>query len=298
MTFSRIAAAPHTNLCYLRRTLSTTCPFFNSFLVLLPYHRETHTIFLSGQDITFYDYEIRDVDAWEDGGTPLRLSLDVAETFGTGTHSPTVSLPTKAKEPLSFAALGVGDGLEDTSTAFVANLDDANAALAAVTVHTTAADGAVSASGVLSLGACDSGEWTSANVDDASTGERAAWWDWRDGCRQGGLAEQNVTFGYRMGTMPVLESVWPVAAPVTGGLMVEVSVVGVTGGWIDQLNSRKGMWDISFIQLKLVLVWGLERVLRSKIGFVISLRCVRLRQLLMREGPGMSSKKRWKRITR
>lgn len=179
------------------------------------------------QDITLYDYEIRDVDAWEGQGTPLRVNLDVSEIHGTGPHGPTVSLSgSSEREGLSFAALGLGDGLKDTSTAFVAGLDDTNRAISAITVHTTAADGAVSASGVLSLGACDSGEWE--DDGDASSGlavgDRAAWWEWGDKCREGGWAEQNVTYGFRMGTMPVLESVWPTSAPVSGGLAIEVSV--------------------------------------------------------------------------
>lgn len=173
------------------------------------------------QDITLYDYEILDVDAWEGVGTPLRVSLDVVETLGTGAHDPTVSLSTSGREGLSFAALGVGDGLEDSSMAFVAGLDDTNAAISELTLHTTTADGAVSASGVLSLGACDSGEW----IDEANVEGRAAWWDWEHGCRSGGWGRQNVTFDFRMGTMPVLETVWPPAAPVTGGLTIEVRVV-------------------------------------------------------------------------
>ena len=172
-----------------------------------------------------YDYEIIDVDAWEGIGNPLRVSLDVVETLGTGAHGPTVSLSTSHREGLSFAALGVGDGLEDSSMAFVAGLDDANAAISALTLHTTTASGAVSASGVLSLGACDSGEWVSDNNGAADIEGRAAWWDWREGCRTGGWGGQNLTFGYRMGTMPVLETVWPPAAPATGGLAIEVRVV-------------------------------------------------------------------------
>lgn len=177
------------------------------------------------QDITLYDYEIMDVDAWEGVGTPLRVSLDVVETLGTGAHGPTVSLSTSHREGLSFAALGAGDGLEDSSMAFVAGLDDANAALSALTLHTSTADGAVSASGVLSLGACDSGEWVSDNDGAADTEGRAAWWDWREGCRTGGWGGQNVTFAFRMGTMPVLETVWPPAAPVAGGLAIEVRMM-------------------------------------------------------------------------
>lgn len=168
------------------------------------------------------------MDAWEGQGTPLRVTLDVTETLGTGVHGPTVSISGSNREGLSFAALGLGDGLEDSSTAFVADLDDANRAVSALTVHTTAADGAVSASGVLSLGACDSGDWAAIEASSvggaAIGGGRAAWWDWKDGCREGGWAGQNVTFGYRMGTMPVLESVWPPSAPVAGGLTVEVRV--------------------------------------------------------------------------
>lgn len=180
------------------------------------------------QDITLYDYEIRDVDAWEGQGTPVRVTLDITETHGTGPHGPTVSLSgSPDREGLSFAALGYGDGLEDASTAFVAGLDDANRAISAVTVHTTAANGAVSASGVLSLGACDSGEWAdgsdiSGGGDGVAAGDRAAWWEWRDRCREGGSAGLNVTYGFRMGTMPVLESVWPTSSPVVGGLAVEV----------------------------------------------------------------------------
>lgn len=103
--------------------------------------------------------------------------------------------------------------------AFVANLDNANAALSALTIHTTADEGALAASGVLSLGACDSGELVT-SLGRTKTG-------WRDrganaGCPEGGWGETNVTFGYRIGTMPILESVWPVAAPVAGGLTVEV----------------------------------------------------------------------------
>lgn len=169
------------------------------------------------------------MDAWEGHGTPLRVALDVTETLGTGPHGPTVSL--SDREGLSFAALGLGDGLEDPSTAFVADLDDANRALSALTVHTTASDGAVSASGVLSLGACDSGDWATIEANgiraDTTAGARAAWWDWSNGCREGGWAGQNVTFGYRLGTMPVLESVWPPSAPVAGGLAVEVGVMCV-----------------------------------------------------------------------
>ena len=138
------------------------------------------------QDITLYDYEIVDVDAWEGVGTPLRVSLDVVETLGTGTHSPTVSLSTSHTEGLSFAALGVGDGIEDSSMAFVAGLDDANDALSALTLHTSTADGAVSASGVLLLGACDSGDWASDNNGAVDIEGRAAWWDRREGCPTGG----------------------------------------------------------------------------------------------------------------
>lgn len=172
-----------------------------------------------------YDYEIVDVDAWEGVGTPVRVSLDVVETLGTGAHGPAVSLSTSHREGLSFAALGVGDGIEDSSMAFVAGLDDANAALSALTLHTSAADGAVSASGVLFLGACDSGDWVSDNNGAADIEGRAAWWDRREGCRTGGFGGQNITFGFRMGTMPVLETVWPAAAPVTGGLTIEVRMM-------------------------------------------------------------------------
>ncbi len=197
------------------------------------------------QDITLYDYEILDVDAWEDQGTPLRVTVDVTETLGTGLHGPTVSLSgSSEREGLSFAALGEGDGLEDSSTAFVADLDDANNAISALTVHTTAADGAVSASGVLSLGACDAGEWATIAAEsgsaDSTGGGRAAWWDWGSGCREGGWAGQNVTFGFRMGTMPVLESVWPPSAPVTGGLTIEVGVLSVKlAGEIGKSNQRR-----------------------------------------------------------
>lgn len=171
------------------------------------------------------------MDAWEDQGTPLRVTVDVTETLGTGPHGPTVSLSgSSEREGLSFAGLGLGDGLEDSSTAFVANLDDANNAISALTVHTTAADGAVSASGVLSLGVCDSGEWATVGINSSSTAGstgrgRGAWWDWSHGCRDGGWAGKNVTFGFRMGTMPVLESVWPTSAPIAGGLTVEVRVL-------------------------------------------------------------------------
>lgn len=176
------------------------------------------------QDITLYDYEILDVDAWEGVGTPLRVSIDVVETLGTGAHGPTVSLSNSHMGGLSFAALGAGDGLEDSSMAFVAGLDDTNAAISELSLHTTTSGGAVSASGVLSLGACDSGEWID-EADGATDVEgRAAWWDWEDGCRTGGWGGQNVTFDFRMGTMPVLETVWPPAAPVTGGLTIEVRV--------------------------------------------------------------------------
>lgn len=139
--------------------------------------------------------------------------------MGTGPHGPSVSLSSDDVEGLSFASLGAGDGLEDASMSFVADLDNANAALAALTVHTTADEGAMIASGVLSLGACDSEELTTA-VDRTET----AWSDsvMIGGCSDGGWGEQNVTFGYRIGTMPKLESVWPVAAPVAGGLTVEV----------------------------------------------------------------------------
>lgn len=106
--------------------------------------------------------------------------------------------------------------------AFVAELDDANTALSALTIHTTAADDAVSSSGVLSLGACDSGGWRSESNDATSTKESGAWSNWPGGCRDGAWAEHNVSFGYRMGTLPILKSVWPIAAPVGGGLMVEV----------------------------------------------------------------------------
>lgn len=143
----------------------------------------------------------------------------MTEDFGTGPHAPTVSL--SDRNGLSFAALGRGDGLQDSSTAFVADLDDANEAISALTLHTTADDGAVSASGVLSLGVCDSGEWMAAEANGG--GGRAAWWDWADGCREGGWAGQNLTYGFRMGTMPVIEGVWPAAAPATGGLTIEVS---------------------------------------------------------------------------
>lgn len=170
------------------------------------------------------------MDAWEGQGTPLRVTVDVTETFGTGPHGPTVSLSSSSeREGLSFAALGLDDGLEDSSTAFVADLDDANNAISAMTLRTTAADGAVAASGVLSLGACDSGEWAAVGANSSSAagstnGGRAAWWDWSNGCREGGWAGQNVTFGFRMGTMPVLESVWPTSAPIAGGLTIEVSL--------------------------------------------------------------------------
>lgn len=171
------------------------------------------------------------MDAWEGQGTPLRVTVNVTETLGTGPHGPTVSLSgSSERKRLSFAGLGLGDGLEDSSTAFVANLDDANNAISALTVHTTAADGAVAASGVLSLGACDSGEWETVGINSSSPvgntgGGRAAWWDWSGGCRDGGWAGQNVTFGFRMGTMPVLQSVWPASAPIAGGLTVEVRVL-------------------------------------------------------------------------
>lgn len=202
-----------------------------------------HVLRRHNQDITLYDYEIRDVDAWEDQGTPLRVTVDVTETLGTGPHSPTVSISGSDREGLSFAALGLGDGLEDSSTAFVADLDDANKAISALTIHTTADDGAVSASGVLSLGACDSGEWatieaSSVGADATAGGARAAWWDWRNGCREGGWAGLNVTFGYRMGTMPVLESVWPAFAPVAGGLTVEVGVLTEVYGLLGEGRRR------------------------------------------------------------
>lgn len=152
--------------------------------------------------------------------------LDVSEEHGTGPHGPTVSLSGSSdREGLSFAAHGVGDGLEDASTAFVAELEDANRAISAMTVHTTAADSDISASGVLSLGACDSGEWQEGSDALAGNawGGRGSWWDWGDRCHEDGWATQNVTYGFRMGTMPVLESLWPISAPVTGGLVVEVS---------------------------------------------------------------------------
>lgn len=174
-----------------------------------------------------YDYEIRDVDAWEGLGTPIRISLDVSETLGTGPHRPTVSLSAEGIEGVSFSALSIGDGIEDSSTAFVAGLNDANTAISALTIHTTAADNIVAASGVLSLGACDSEEWMAANGGYTITEGRAAWWDWRDGCQKGGSAGQNVTFGFRMGTIPVIESLWPMAAPAVGGMTVEVSFWGV-----------------------------------------------------------------------
>lgn len=187
------------------------------------------------------------MDAWEGQGTPLRVTVDVSETLGTGQNGPTVSLSgSSEREGLSFAALGLGDGLEDSSTAFVADLDDANNAISALTVHTTAADGAVSASGVLSLGACDSGEWATVGVNSTSAAGstdsgRAAWWDWSNGCREGGRARQNVTFGVRMGTMPVLESVWPASAPIAGGLTVEVRVlVNKLAGKIRGVESSAG----------------------------------------------------------
>lgn len=160
------------------------------------------------------------MDAWEGQGTPLRVTLDVTEDSGTGPHAPTVSL--SDRNGLSFAALGRGDGLRDSSTAFVADLDDANEAISALTLHTTADDGAVSASGVLSLGVCDSGEWMT--VEANGGGGRAAWWDRADECREGGWAGQNLTYGFRLGTMPVIESVWPAAAPTTGELTIEVSM--------------------------------------------------------------------------
>lgn len=106
--------------------------------------------------------------------------------------------------------------------AFVAELDDANTALSALTIHTTAADDAVSSSGVLSLGACDSGRWISESDGATSTEESGARSNWQGSCPDGAWAERNVSFGYRMGTLPVLKSVWPIAAPVGGGLMVEV----------------------------------------------------------------------------
>lgn len=205
------------------------------------------------------------MDAWEGQGNPLRLTVDVTETLGTGLHGPTVSLSgSSGKEGLSFAALGLGDGLEDSSMAFVADLDDANNAISALTVHTTAADGAVSASGVLSIGACDSGEWTTIGVNSSSAAGssdsgRAAWWDWSDGCREGGWAGQNVTFGFRMGTMPVLESVWPASAPIAGGLSVEVRVLAEVDRQEDQRgvatsvgkkfeeNVREWNWSSSFL---------------------------------------------------
>lgn len=169
------------------------------------------------QDITFYDYEIRDVDAWEGRGTPIQVSLDVTESLGTGLHGTTVSLSTD--EGLSFAVDGLGDGLKDPSVRFLASLDDANSAISALTLHTTAAPGAVAASGVLTLGACDSGRWIEAEEAEAGSGSR----DWGDYCRDEGRAEQNVTFGYRMGTMPVIESLRPIAAPIGGGLTLEVT---------------------------------------------------------------------------
>lgn len=167
-----------------------------------------------GQDMTLYDHEIRDVDAWEGQGTAMQVSLQVTETVGTGPYGPSLSL--SGGEGLSFAALGAGDGVEDRSMAFVAALDDANEALSALTVHTTAEEGAAMASGVISLGACDSGEWVDGN------GGLAGAWDWRDRCQNRGRAEQNITYGYRMGTLPVLEGVWPHAAPMGGGLTIEV----------------------------------------------------------------------------
>lgn len=176
--------------------------------------------------MTLYDYEIRDIDAWEGAGTPLRVSLDVVETLGTGSHEPTVSLSAIGLERLSFAAHGVGDGVEDASVAFVADLADANAALSALTLHATASSDVVRASGHFVVGACDSGERTTGG---GGGGEgQAEWWDWREGCREGGWAQQNTTFGLRMGTMPILDSVWPAAAPVGGGLTVEVCNVAMT----------------------------------------------------------------------
>lgn len=170
------------------------------------------------QEITLYDYEVQDVDAWEGRGTPLQIELDVFETIGTGSHGPTVSL---AKDDgLSFAALGRGDGREDSSMSFVAGLDDVNAALSALTLHTTASDGAVAASGVLSLRACDTGEWRT--TDGRVVGGQTGLWNWGNDCSDEGWAEQNITYSYRMGTMPVLERVWPTASPIDGGLTLEV----------------------------------------------------------------------------
>ena len=176
------------------------------------------------QDITLYDYEIRDVDAWEGAGTPLRVFIDVTETFGTGPNGPTVSISVNNTDKLSFAGLGFGDGSNDSSMAFVASLDDANTALSALTIHTTAAEDAVSASGVLSLGACDSEGWMAESDVTTSAKERGAWGDWRGRCSDEGWAEHNISFRYRFGTLPIVESVWPFAAPVGGGLTVEVRV--------------------------------------------------------------------------
>lgn len=173
------------------------------------------------QDITLYDIEIRDVDAWEGRGTPLQVSLGVTETLGTGSHGPAVSV--SSVQGLSFAALGVGDGVKDSNMAFIANLDDANVALSTLTIHTTADDRAIAASGVLSIGACDSGEWTGAGRDGAGG------WDWGDRCQDQGWVERNITYGYRMGTLPILERVWPAAAPLGGGLAIEVGSIRSLG---------------------------------------------------------------------
>lgn len=172
------------------------------------------------------------MDAWEGRGTPLQVSLAVTETLGTGAHGPTVSLSTN--DGLSFAAQRSGDGLKDRSTVFVADLADANTAISAITLHTTADDGAVAASGIISLGACDSGACGMATSEGinvtAANGSRAGWWDRGDESSEDERVEQNISFGYRMGTLPVLKDVWPIAAPVGGGLIVEVRFQGAAAG--------------------------------------------------------------------
>lgn len=178
--------------------------------------------FLSEQDIILHDYEIQDLDAWEGRGTPLQVSLGVTETNGTGPHRPTLSLSTV--EGLSFTAPGEGDGVQDSSMTFIAGLEEANSALSSFTIHTTASERAVAASGVVTIRACDSGEWIDA---DRSSGRRGGW-DWGDRCRDEGWAEKNISYSYRLGTSPILDRTWPVAAPMSGGLAVEVRQISET----------------------------------------------------------------------
>lgn len=81
---------------------------------------------------------------------------------------------------------------------------------------------------------------------------------------------QNITFGYRIGTMPVLERVWPVAAPLVGGLTIEVRVI-----WRGLACLQKtGCWRQQVVRYEI-------RVVDSTDNIVIAIPIV---EALLREG--------------